>query len=368
MKTMNLKVLGMLLALQASGVMAADQIVEQINVTQDAVRVAQEELEQGKLDIQPGADTDIKLTQFASDASKALVRFEEAVRVRVLQSFSVLVSQYERAYKNKALGEARGQILESLLNQIRSVEKDKSQIYREAYLELYSVLPNLPISYDRNSERGYENVFYTKNEWKQENGMCMDSILDCKKKVNYTYSGAVYMAKSKTQNIKDFTTTDNLGARTILKSQNIMTMERARTELLQDCYTSVCYFMTQSRYTIWKTMVEASLARDIEIKLYDGNKITITKNVSRFQTSTDVLELYLNNIITEGVINNLPVDASPERVKTLSQMNAHLKNGSCSKARKLGETLCQTTREGCLMASEVALFKDRFGSDASCLK
>jgi hypothetical protein len=362
MKTLSIGMIGLVMAFNVT---ASDSVVQQINITQDAVKVAQEELQQGKLDVLPGADAELKLNRFSDEASKALVKFESAVRVRVLQSLSVLVSQYEKTYNNRALGAARSDILNNLWKQIQVVQVDKSNIYREAYRELYSIMPDMPIDYD------YENkdnrTLYSLMKYKQKNSACFDSIASCKTYAEYSYTGTIYMTRSAPKKV-NFNNTNDFKELNLLSELGVSTLEKVRSQLLEDCYTSTCYFMTQARYTIWKTMIEASLARDIEIALPGGLTIIITKNISRVGSVRDMMGPLLNGIQTEGLINNLPTDASPERIKILSEINSLVRDGSCRRTSKQKEDLCTKTREGCLQPSEIALFQDRFGKNASCLK
>src|SRR5687768_6763987 len=118
------KAIGMMLALSIGSAFAADPVIEQINVTQDAVKVALEELDQGKVSTQPGTDFEIKNKAFSEAAAKALVKFEEAVRVRVLQSLSSVIGQYNKTYNSRALGNARQEILKNLKDQIEKIQED----------------------------------------------------------------------------------------------------------------------------------------------------------------------------------------------------------------------------------------------------
>jgi hypothetical protein len=346
----------------ASAQSAKDPIVDQINITQDAVKTAMEEFSQGKFKTPDSYDAEIKMRAFNAAASTALERFEKAVRIRVLQSFSVLVNQYNLAYNNRALGVAREQVLKSLLDQIRSVEADKSFIYREAYLELFSVLPDMPVMLD------YKRQSYSTIEYKSYK--CTGTF-GCKTGY-YTYENPVYYSKSGSKLITTVLKDANYGTNSeavlsYLSEAAKFTRDDAKKLFLEGCYTSTCYFLTQNQITVWKSLIETSLSRDIEIPLADGNRVKITKNVSRIGETWDLLREYLVGIKTEGLINNLPYDVSKERVAVLNQMSAQLDNGSCRNAKRLSETLSQASREGELQASERALFNNQYGKTASCL-
>lgn len=383
MKNIKTLTLAVLATIQMTAAIAGtDPVVEQINITQDAVKVALEEMEQGKNTVAMSADTDKKMKAFSKDASAALVRFEEAVRTRVLQSFSVLVNQYNRTYENRALGDAREEILTNLRQQLSLIQKDKSQIYREAYLELYSVLPDFPVQYDTKTQLK-SNYYYDDGNgndsfWhdytlSKSNFSCIAAFNGgCNRDVNYLYAGDVYFAKSKTKKLSTsqfIAHKDNSRTYSVEKMFEVagmFTMTDSRDLLLEGCYTSSCYFATQAQYTVYKSMVESSLARNIVITLIDGTKINISKDVSRNGRFFNVLSSFLNGVKTEGLINDLPLEATPERVAILSEMNGIMTKGSCRVKKQLN-ALCDETREGCLKDAEAALFKSRFGRAASCL-
>jgi hypothetical protein len=384
MKTIKPMMLAVIMGLQMTAVSAQDNnpVIEQINITRDAVEVALEEFSQGKIDTQFSYDSQVKLNEFNEAASKALVKFELDVRMKVLQSLSVLVNQYNSTYANRSLGSARNQILTNLLTQIKRIAEDKSYTYREAYLDLYKVLPDLPIAVDFNDESEW-------GKWYKNNPLCMGVFSSCEtsRVYYYDFNGQVLMTQSGSQELKfkdkmdDQSYLDSYtsmygneikitydGLYDLITRSGFITSNKARTRILQGCYTSTCYFQLLSQYTIWKSMVESNLARDIVIELVDGNSVTITNNVKRSENLVFIIDYYLTGISTEGLVNNLPYEASEERVEILQSINKELQGrGNCRTLNKLKDDLCQTTREGCLQDSEVELFKDRFNSEISCL-
>jgi hypothetical protein len=357
MKTIKPMMLAVMMGLQMTAVSAQDNnpVIEQINITRDAVQVALEEFSQGKVDSQFSYDSQVKLNEFNEAASKALVKFELDVRMKVLQSLAVLVNQYNSTYANESLGSARYQILANLRTQINSIATNKSYTYREAYLELYKVLPELPIAVDYNDESDFQRGVFSSGYY-------------------YDYNGHVYMTKSGSQKLsyKEKSTRKGVSfgvsIHDVISRAGFITKDQARTRILEGCYSSTCYFQLISQYTIWKTMIESSIARDIVIQLANGESVTISKNVRRNREFKHIIDDYLTGISTEGLVNNLPYEASEERVEILNNINKELQDrGNCKTLNKLKEDLCQTTREGCLQASEVELFKDRFNSNISCL-
>jgi hypothetical protein len=318
-----------------------DPVVDQINITQDAVKTAMEEFTQGKLDVPTSVDAQIKAQAFNQQAQVALVRFEKEVRTQILQSFSSLVSQYNSIYKNKNLGDAKPEILKSMLDQLQSLATDKSYVYRSAYMRLYSVLPELPIAGDL--------TYYSSGK-----------------------SDVIYFSKSGPREVMAKASAGNNLKNGILLTDysiinGIMTKDQPKLALLEGCYTSTCYFSTLTQFIVWKSMVESVLARNLTIKLEDGTSIMITKNVYKYWGFVDMLSEALKGISTDGLIGNLPDDISSERVEILTGMNKELANNSCRNAKRLSNTLSQATREGELMSSELALFTARYGKTASCL-
>lgn len=341
---------------------ANDVIVEQSNITRDAVQIALEEFSQGKIDIPESPDAQEKLVKFNAEAEVALKRFEQAVRIRILQSLSVIVKQYNSIYKNNSLGIARQEILKSLKSQIDQIVADKSNIYREAHLELYSILPEMPaflkFTSDRNGRITYSNYVNVKEC--KDDSCTYNSYVDFDNEVYYTKSKSRNFSQKRKPERYSYQGLNNYFFNFIDPAE----MTSARRGLLQECYTSTCYFHTQGHITIWKSLVESSLGRDIEIKLEDGTRLTISrKNEGKFSYHS-VLGSYLSHK-TEGLINELPVTISPERLSLMKQLEAALPNGGywCRSIKTLSEKFCQETQEGCLKPSEVALIKDRFNTN-----
>lgn len=373
MKTLKKTTLAAIAILTLNSAIAqTDPVIQQISITQDAVKVALEEMAQGKDQAMNSADGAEKMRLFSEDASRALVRFEEAVRVRVLQSFSVLVNQYNRTLANRALGDAQNEVLSSLRTQMDNVAKDKSLVYREAYLELFSVLPDMPVQYDRmHFSSDYNNSNYVESgyEYKKVNPSCVGFLSGgCDHDYLLYFDGDLYFSKSKTKKISGkFVSDDRVGVMTAMERLGAFSRNSVRPLILEGCFTSSCFFVTQSQYTIWNTMVNSSLARNIDIKLNDGKTITITKDIARNGQVFNLVSSYLSGIKTEGLINDLPLETSPERFAILKRMDSQMRTGKCRDAKKASVELCQTTREGCLVAAEKALFVDRHGRAASCL-
>jgi hypothetical protein len=357
MKTLKPMILAVAATLSLSAFAQSDTVVEQINVTSDAVKVALEEFSQGRFQEEDSLDATKKKATFNAEATKALTAFEEAVRIRVLKSFTVLVNQYNAAYKNRSLGSARGDVMKNIREQLETLANDKSGVYRQAYLELYKVLPDMPIVHGL-GENGYS---YTDSH--KSNPLCIESMANCD--YTYTYNNEVYFARSGTKKVSFSSDRHDIQGLKLLEKGFGIKKDDYKARILDNCYTATCFYVTQNMYTIWKSMVEVSLTRDIHITLDDGSNLTITKNAKR---QVVVLDDLLNNMKTEGVVNNLPYQVSEKRLAVLEQMNDNIAKGSCGKAKKAAADLCSTTEEGCLQASEVALFKDRFGSKASCLK
>lgn len=349
-----------------------DPVTEQINITRSAVEVALEEIAQGDMEHLPSYDAELKVKSFNEEAAKALTKFELTVRQNILLSLSPLVNQYNLTLKNQSLSSAKPQILEGLLNQMKVLAADRSRTYKNAYLELYSVLPDVPVMMN-----------YSSSEFVSDED-CGGLFYDCEShKMNKIYEGEIYSAKLKTQDLMLHLKAPYEGEH--WKNQNSLTEENSyrhlvslgyptkstvRTMVLEGCYTSTCYFQMITKYMIWKAMVESSLSRDIAITLEDGKVISISKNVSEYSSSINLVDTYLTGITTEGLVNNLPLAASQERVEILSSIDKALSNQgwkTCSAIRKLKDKLCNETRESCLQASEVELFKDRFNSKISCL-
>lgn len=379
MKTLTLLTLATLTVSTAFA--QKDPVIEQINITKDAVGVALDEITRGGTQTVTSADAENGIKDFSVKAAAALKTFEEKVRVRVLQSFSVMINQYNNTINNKSLSpEAKKEILESLYKQILVVAMDKSQVYKLAYLELYSVLPDIPVQYDMTPVE-WNQQYIGDGKYIQYPKFLHDSLTtesvgkpwDRRQVSTYHYSGDVYYAKSGNRKTNYSSKEYYNGYPSYNKVVNLMNdaqvepAENARRKLLTGCFSSTCYFQMQSQYTIWKSMIEASLSRDINITLQDGKKITITKDVSRKGYSYFILDTYLTNINTEGLINNLPFETSPERFGILSKMDSVLSGGKCRNTRALTEDLCTKTQEGCLKPSEVALLQDRHGANASCL-
>lgn len=180
MKTLKKTTLAAIAILTLNSAIAqTDPVIQQISITQDAVKVALEEMAQGKDQALNSADGSEKMKLFSEEASRALVKFEEAVRVRVLQSFSVLVNQYNRTLTNRALGDAQKEVLSSLRTQMDNVAKDKSLVYREAYLELFSVLPDMPVQYDRkyvDNDYNDSNRSESEYDYRKVNPSCVGFI------------------------------------------------------------------------------------------------------------------------------------------------------------------------------------------------
>lgn len=369
MKTLKKTTLAVIAILTLNSAIAqTDPVIQQISITQDAVKVALEEMAQGKDQALNSADGIEKMRAFSQDASVALVKFEEAVRTRVLQSFTVLVNQYNRTLANRALGDAQRDVLSSLRTQMENVAIDKSLVYREAYLELFSVLPNMPVQYDRERINSYSDVESDYDHNKKNPGCTEIFGGDCEKYYVLKFEGDLYFSKSKTMKVSGkFRSDYRVGVLQAMENLGLFARDSVRSLILEGCFTSSCFFVTQSQFTIWNTMVNSSLARDIYIKLNDGNTITITKEISRNGKVFDLVSSYLSGIKTEGLINDLPLEATPERFAILKRMDSQMRAGKCKDAKKASVELCQTTREGCLVAAEKALFVDRYGRAASCL-
>ena len=367
-----------LAVLQISGASAqsTDPVVNQINITKDAVQVALEEFSQGKLDLPASYDAQLKVKAFNQEASKLLVNFERDVRQGVLQSLSILVKQYNQIVDNKNIDASTKQdMLLNLRGQLNVITQDKSYVYRGIYLKLLSVLPELPVYFDHSpysngSDEKYASLF---SGWVQKNAACFESLTSCDNVEKY--DGEMYFTKSGLKTV-DFTLD---GAYSVYQTRLFIdhaakigvvpSRDDVRTLFLQGCYTSACYFAMQGQYTVWNSLVESSLARDIRITLNDGMELTISRKISRNKKLTNLLSTYLTQVQTEGLINNLPFEASEERVKIMFELDKALSvKPSCKTISKFKDRLCQETSEGCIKDSEVELFKDRFGANkVSCL-
>ena len=366
-----------LAVLQISSVTAqsTDPVVNQINITKDAVQLALEEFSQGKIDLPASYDAQLKVKAFNEEASKLLVNFERDVRQGVLQSLSVLVKQYNQIVGNKNIdATTKKEMLSNLRDQLKVITRDKSYVYRGIYLKLLSVLPELPVYFDHLANFN-GSLFYDKV---QKNAACFNSLTNCY--LLERYKGEIYFTKSGLKNVDftldgDYNNGDyyNKDIRLFIdhaaKTGIMPTRDDVRTIFLQGCYTSACYFAMQGQYTVWTSLVESSLARDIEIVLNDGEKLTISRKISRNDRLTNLLNTYLTQVQTEGLINNLPFEASEDRVNIMFELDKALSvKPSCKNISKLKDRLCQETSEGCIKETEVELFKDRFGANkVSCL-
>lgn len=369
MKTMKPMILAVIMGLQMNGAFAQENnVVEQINITSDAVKVALEEFSTSSGSELLSNDAEVKINEFNKKAQAALTKYETDIRLRVLSSFTALVNQYNSVVKNQSLGNSRREILDNLLSQLKHMAEDKSDTYRTTYLELFSVLPEIPVLYDYKSYHGTE--FYNTFDSRQDNPLCMDSFTNCSYYNIYKYSGDLYFSSGKKLNI-DFASRVSYyesGARQLFEDQKITSKDEVKSKILKGCYTNTCFYQMLTKYTVWTSMIKSSLAREITISLDDGASISITTNTDRNGDSVYVVDQYLTGIETEGLINNLPYEISEERLSILSEVNKELQGrGNCRTIKKLKERLCQETSEGCLQNSEVELFKDRFNSKISCL-
>lgn len=327
---------------------ASDPVVEQANITRDAVQTLVEEFSQGSINLPHSADAEEKVKHFTTAAEKALKKFEASVRIRILQSFQPLVSQYNKMHASTALGESRHTLLENLRNQMNQIVRDKNVVYRDAYFELFSVLPDLPVYLDYDGE--------DKDRIK---GVSFGGY------VGTTFDTTIYSSRSRSQNVAlpkpnhEWVYRDYFPR--LIGSPAFPSAKEIKLRLLEGCYSSSCFYAIQAQYTLWKSMVESTLGRNMVIKLNDGNTITITKNVSRRSAGLPILEQFITTP-TEGLINELPNTISAERLAILRSLEKEIPEGGrwCRNIKPIKERLCQETQEGCLAPSEIELIKFRY--------
>ncbi|MGE3611170.1 MAG: hypothetical protein AB7I27_16380 [Bacteriovoracaceae bacterium] len=352
MKNLKPIILGTLTLLNTS-VFAADSIGEQITRTQEAIRVGLEEINQGAIKVPDSYDAKIKMEEFNQKAKKALARYEEAVRIRVLQSMNVLIAQYNSMLKSPGVDK---KVLENLYNQIKDLAEEKNSVYKTAWLELYSILPDVPVMM---KVRYFDGLYLWKYSTVKKHMISDDENF-------YHYELLFNFAQSGVQS-RNFILKEGYynSSYEVFLNKNSSDLKltadfEVRKDLLKGCYSSTCYYLTQSQISVWRGLVESTLGQDIVIRLDDGKTINITKDERDYRS---ILGRFLGNITTEGLINNLPVEVSEERYQILTQVDAELKNNSCRKAKKVAQRLCTESREGCLLDSEKALLNDRFSVD-----
>lgn len=332
MKNLKRVFFGALLASQISGAVAqTDPVTRHVNITQDAVKTAIEEFNQQSTQTFTSADAEQKSKEFGKAVEAALVKYEKTIREEVLSPFRVLVNQYNSAWANHNLGEARVAVAKGIYDQLTALAEIKSRVYGQAVRELYSVMPELPfyITYIRGHSRYSEKYITTSGN---ERSFGRDTYLDYSHDIN-----------------------DHLAPAGLNVAGDSL-------KLLNDCYTSTCFYQTQALLITWHQLIRVKVAKPMEISLDSGEKVNIYSNMSsdpRRNVASFLSGYFIK--LNLGEHTNLPTSASAERVRLLKAADQQLiqRRLNCRALSEISTDLCSKTQEGCLKETELNLLKAR---------
>lgn len=349
MKTKNkLSLLALCLGLSFSAV-AQDSVVEQIRLTQDSVRIALNEVENGASAEQGGSiDGDAKVAAFNAANKLVLKKFEEAIRMQVLVPMQMLVNQYNSVIKNTSYpAEMKTQLAENLLSQLTSMAKERQAIYFEIVQRLHINMTNFPMV----------AKFQTHN-------ICYAGQF-----LGFETAAQEAIGQYPTWNVERDPGTECSFGGSAANSAIGYTGEFSkilRNSVSQGCYTSTCFFQTINTFVQWTSMVNSILNRDLLITLADGKKLVI-------KAEYFVANIRKELMATKALAKTMPGKHIPmlfsemgeDRLSTLKKIEAQLqspffkKASNCQKVVSgLRGTLCRTP-EGCLSESEKSVLTDR---------
>ncbi len=393
----NFKLIALLtLPLSFAAVAQTDPVADQIRLTQDAVRIALQEVENGSRDQgTQSADGDAKVRAFNAAAATALRTFEANVRTRILAPLQVLVNQYNQVVRNTTYNQAtRAQILTNLQGQINSYVAEREIAYHEEKIALYRPLGNLPVAIQtisnvlNNSEYSGHAV---------QNGESCEGLFSNRYCWNtYNYTPAVNLVSG--TNTREWRLGPTLNTRreslsTIqmpnLSPSSIVASQllgnplvgpngQATRTILENCYSSTCFYQSLNNAILWVTMVDSSLARDLNIRLADGRDITIRPFHPGAGTSRYIViaSEVLTRVQGGNMVINLPGDVSDDRLAVLRRIDVALaatpfNARTCQRAVNAAKAELARLPEGAISAAETALFTYRangIGADrAACL-
>jgi hypothetical protein len=320
-----------------------DPVAEQIRLTQDSVRVALNEIENGSEMSISSVDGDAKLARLRTESAAALRTFEERVRLRILMPMQILVSQYNQTYRNSSLErDAKILILRNLKLQLSEMALAREPDYFLEVARLHSPLGDLPVA--------------MLTGW-GEGSMAMKEVYGSQGNVLRTW-GTGFFVSLRNEGNRSHDAAKAYGAG--------FSAELTR-EVARSCYTSTCFFQTLNQHVMWASLVSTSITRDLNIQLLDGDEIKISPNYEgegflhkRYIIATSIL----TQVNASSIVLNLPQDIREDRVASLRRLEAALnvatyRERDCKRAvRPIKESLCRSNG-GCLTSAEQALIVDR---------
>lgn len=334
---------------------ATDPISEQIRLTQDSVRIALNEVENGaSQSTSSSPDGDEKIAAFNAANRAALQTFEREVRLQVLTPLQILVNQYNANLTNTTYpAEVRNQMKESLLQQLRSLANERQNIYLGAMQRLHSGMGNFPIlaKYQDSSCRRYSS-----------SSNYLRSVLTASGREIYV-SGSFSLPSNQDETGCDETSLSKRIAE-VAKDDVSTTM---RAAILEGCFTSTCYFQTSAAYLVWSSLVKSLFGKPLLITLADGVRIEI-KAVSHGLQDNERRVIVATELVAQAVpdssITRLNLTMGVDRLNALRSLRAAVLSPTfttataCKAATADAKDLACRTSEGCLNAQEMQMIKD----------
>ncbi len=393
-----------LLALCLSGAVGAqtEPLAEQIRLTQDAIRLAIQEMETLRARTTSSPDLDAKLRVFNASIDAELRAFEADVRGQILAPLQVLVGQYNLALAYR--GESRPRILANLENQIRVLAAAKQRDYGRLVERLYAPLGDVPTVVETVYAGSMSNAYVESHVGglAQYSGTFERTGRDCRYNPClpvYTFTPVVNVVTGRGQVSALRYGPTNPDSRNMYDTyrfvqpspqygyipfRNVEVLRpmaaRATDALLAGCYSHTCFFQYQQHALRWATAVGENLTRPLTIRLAEMDRDVVIRPARqgpqpgpmRFVMPTEVLNLAVGG----DVVLNLPEDVSRERLTLLGRIDAALAatpfNGrACRRTVAAARAELARLPDGALTAGESALFNhraNRLGADrAACL-
>lgn len=344
--------LATLCILQVGQAFAQDSVQEQIRLTQDAVRISLNEIENGASQYSTGSlDGDEKVTAF-NEANKVLLqKFEEAIRLQILTPLQVLVNEYNRTVANPVYTrEVKAGLLSNLKAQIQQVADSRQLAYFNIIQGLYGGMGRFPVVTREVSDYRCEEIPTDFNI----------GFEDAKMKLTYEPTNFINSNGKYCRRPSGHMNHGTFGFLNLIVSRDF---------LIDGCFTSTCFLQTLNAYTVWNGIIENILKRDLDIKLQDGQNINIGINgnfisddgekIERKFVVTAMLQKSTPNDAIMGLLPDMGQDRLSALRKIESQLTATKLARNCKAVVASAKNLTCRTPEGCLTAIEKALLQKR---------
>ncbi len=389
------------LTLSCASLAQTDPVAEQVQLTQDAVRLALQEIEIHQARVGESADWAAKYRAFSAAAAAEMQAYEGKIRSEILAPLQVLIAQYNTTVSSSTLNErAKADLLRSLKSQLDALAASKNVVYGRLVESLARPLGELPLAMEsvrspdqetarRALGRSYsENAHYSGTFSRSLGGTYRFTpavrAISANGRVEVLTVGAPIAVTDHAMSLYRYyprpQETGGYDAYNFFRRDHFLADSLARTHqvLLEGCYSVTCFFQSQQTAMSWEVVITHRLGRPITIRLADGESVRIQRSHESTDGSARYLVLAdrLMGVNADSVVLALPAEVPAERLTFLRRVDAALASApfdlrACRAAVGAARAEIARLREGGLSPAESALFASRanaLGADrAACL-